>query len=92
MAHQEFHWEFDKKAAKDFGKLDRTVQKRIVKWLDDHIENYDNPRAWGKALEGQLGTLWRYRVGNYRIIADIRDGKFTVLIVKVGKRGQIYER
>lgn len=92
MAAQSYHWAFDKKAAKEFSKLDRTVQRRIVCWLDDHIEGYDNPRAWGKALEGQLGTLWRYRVGNYRVIADIRDGKFLVVVVKAGKRGQVYDR
>lgn len=92
MVSPSYHWAFDKKAAKEFSKLDRSVQRRIVRWLDDHIEGYNNPRAWGKALEGKLGTLWRYRVGHYRVIADIRDGKLLVLVVKTGKRGQIYER
>ncbi|RXT57807.1 type II toxin-antitoxin system RelE family toxin [Lacticaseibacillus chiayiensis] len=92
MASQSYYWESDKKAAKEFSKLDRAVQRRIVRWLDDHIEGYDNSRAWGRALEGKLGTLWRYRVGNYRVIADIRDGKLLVLVVKTGKRGQVYER
>jgi len=92
MAHQAYHWPFDKKAAKEFSRLDCTIQRRIIRWLDKHIEGYDNPRAWGKALEGQLGTLWCYRVGHYRVIADIRDGKFLVLVVKTGKRGQVYNR
>ncbi|WP_155286809.1 type II toxin-antitoxin system RelE family toxin [Lacticaseibacillus zhaodongensis] len=89
---KQYHWLFAKRAAKQFAKLDNPVQRRIVQWLNTHIEGYDNPRAWGKALEGELGTLWRYRVGNYRVIADIDDGKFTVLIVKTGKRNDVYKQ
>jgi len=86
-----YSWEFAKKADKDFQKLDLQVQRRMIKWLDDHIEGASNPRAWGKALEGSLGTFWRYRVGHYRIIADIQDGKFMVLIVKAAKRNDVYK-
>lgn len=88
-----YTWSFDKQALKDFQKrLDKTVQKRIINWLDEHIEGTDNPRVWGKALEGELGTLWRYRVGSYRIIADIQDNVFTVVVVKAGKRNDVYKR
>ncbi|WP_203633013.1 type II toxin-antitoxin system RelE family toxin [Lacticaseibacillus suibinensis] len=86
-----YHWSFDRTAGKQFAKLDQQVQRRIVRWLDSHIEGYDNPRAWGKALEGELGTLWRYRVGSYRIIADINDGRFEVLVVKTAKRNDVYK-
>lgn len=87
---KEYHWSFDKVAEKNFSELDQQVQRRIVRWLDKHIEGYDNPRAWGKALEGDLGTLWRYRIGSYRVIADINDGKFEILVVKVAKRNDVY--
>lgn len=88
-----FTQEFDRKALKDFQKeLDKPVQRRIIAWLDSHIEGSDNPHLWGKALEGKLGTLWRYRVGSYRIIADIRDNVFTVVVVKAGKRNDVYKR
>lgn len=88
-----FTWEFDRKALKDFQKeLDKPVQRRIIAWLDSHIERSDNPHLWGKALAGKLGTLWRYRVGSYRIIADIRDNVFTVVVVKAGKRNDVYKR
>lgn len=88
-----FTWEFDRKAFKAFQKeLDKPVQRRIIAWLDSHIEGSDNPRPWGKALEGKLGTLWRYRVGSYRIIADIRDNVFTIVVVKAGKRSDVYKR
>lgn len=88
-----YTWAFDQKAFKQFKKdLDRPVQLRIVEWLESHIEGRDNPRVWGKALTGSLGTFWRYRVGSYRIIADIKDNMFTVLVVKVGKRNDVYKR
>ena len=88
-----YTWSFNQKAFKDFQKnLDKPVQYRIIKWLDSHIEGTDNPRIWGKALEGQFGTLWRYQVGSYRIIADIRDEIFNVVVVKAGKRNDVYKR
>ena len=88
-----YTWSFNQKAFKDFQKsLDKPVQYRIIKWLDSHIEGTDNPRIWGKALEGQFGTLWRYRVGSYRIIADIHDEIFNVVVVKAGKRNDVYKR
>lgn len=87
-----YDWRFNQKAEKQFSKLDRSVQKRILAWLNNNILGSDNPRAFGKALEGELRTLWRYRVGKYRIIADIEDGLFTVTVVKVGKRNDIYQQ
>ncbi|WP_125565396.1 type II toxin-antitoxin system RelE family toxin [Companilactobacillus insicii] len=86
-----YTWEFAKKADKEFSKLDKQIQIRIIKWLDMHIEASNNPRAWGKALEGDLGTLWRYRIGKYRLIADIHDDKFVVVILKSSKRNDIYK-
>lgn len=86
-----YHWSFDQYAEKQFSKLDSQIQRRLVCWLDSHIEGYDNPQAWGKALEGNLGTFWCYRVGSYRIIADIDDGHFNVLVVKTAKRNDVYK-
>ncbi|AYM02328.1 type II toxin-antitoxin system RelE family toxin [Levilactobacillus yiduensis] len=86
-----YTWKFAKKADKDFQKLDRQVQLRLVNWLDKHIEGATNPRIWGKALVGDLGTFWRYRVGGYRIIAEIQDEQFVVLIVKTAKRNDVYK-
>ncbi|KJY52345.1 type II toxin-antitoxin system RelE family toxin [Bifidobacterium mellis] len=86
-----YTWEFDCKAFKQFKKLDQTVQKRIVKWLNERIEGSQNPRQWGKALEGDMKTLWRYRIGGYRVIADIDDGNFKVLVLKAAKRNDVYK-
>lgn len=89
---EKYTWEFSKKADKNFKKLDKQIQIRIIQWLEDHIEGSENPRKWGAALSGKLGTFWKYRVGAYRIIADIQDNKFIVEVVKVGKRGQVYKK
>ena len=91
MADREFTWDFDCKAEKEFGKLDRPVRKRILKWLDENIEGCENPRLFGKALEGEWGNYWRYRVGKYRLIADIQDDVFVVLIIKTSKREDVYK-
>lgn len=87
-----YTWAFAKKADKQFQKLDKQIQRRIVKWLDEHIEGANDPRVWGKSLDGDWGTYWRYRVGAFRIIADIHDDLFIVEVVKAGKRGQVYDR
>ena len=85
-----FSWEFDAKAKRSFDKLDHPVKLRIIKWLNTNIEDCENPRLFGKALEGEFKNYWRYRVGKYRILADIKDGMFTVLVIKVDKRSDIY--
>ncbi|GAB2024211.1 type II toxin-antitoxin system RelE/ParE family toxin [Lactovum odontotermitis] len=89
---RKFSWSFEKKFAKRFQKFDVSVQKRIVKWLEQHIEGSENPRLLGKSLEGDFKTLWRYRVGKYRIVADIRDSEFLVLVIKAGKRNDVYQK
>jgi len=87
-----FQWQFDEKALKNFKKLDKPVQIRVLKWLDENIQNTADPRLQGKALKGNFKTLWRYRVGGYRIIADIRDEMLTVLVLQVAKRGDVYKK
>lgn len=91
MNDKKYEWSFTKKGRKSFKKLDPIMQRRIMSWLDTHIDGAENPRIWGKALEGSFKTLWRYRVGMYRLIVDIQDQKFIVLVVKVGKRSDVYQ-
>ena len=85
-----FSWEFNKDGYKSFKKLDKQVQRQIIEYLETNIEGTDNPRLLGKALEGNLGNFWRYRVGKYRIIADIKDNKFKVIIIRTSKRNDVY--
>jgi mRNA interferase RelE/StbE len=82
--------EFDAAVEKDLKKLGHTAQKRIFKFLKEKVATSSDPRLHGKSLTGNLGGLWRYRVGDYRIISKIKDDVFTVLIVTVGHRKDIY--
>ena len=83
--------EFDSDVEKDLRKLGAIAQKRILTFLKKRIATTDDPRAHGKALTGDFSGLWRYRVGNYRIISKIEDNVFTVLVVKVGHRKEVYD-
>jgi len=58
--------------------------------MDERISGTENPRSTGKALAGPLGELWRYRVGDYRVICDIQDNALRVLVVQVGHRRGVY--
>lgn len=71
-------------------KLDRRTAERILDFMDERIAGLENPRSTGKALTGPLGGLWRYRVGDYRVICDIQDGALRVLVLQLGNRREIY--
>ena len=71
-------------------KLDKPTARRIVDYMDERISEMDNPRSTGKALTGPLGGLWRYRVGDCRVICDIQDGALRVLVVQLGNRREVY--
>jgi mRNA interferase RelE/StbE len=75
---------------KELRKLDRQVARRIVDFMDNRIASLENPRNIGLALSGQYEGLWRYRVGDYRILCDIRDDKLIVLVVAIGHRSEVY--
>ena len=80
-----------KKADKQLRKLNVDISKVILNWIKKNLDGCENPRLHGKALVGTKSGLWRYRVGDYRIIADINDNTVTILIVEVGHRKEIYE-
>jgi mRNA interferase RelE/StbE len=85
--------EFDKAAERDLDKLDPQVTRRIERFLFDRVATLDNPRLIGEALHGpKLGELWKYRVGDYRIICKIEDNILRVLVVRIGHRREVYER
>lgn len=66
------------------------MQKRIVSFLQDRIQPADNPRNTGKALQSNLSGLWRYRVGDYRLLCKIEDGELIVLVIEIGHRREVY--
>ena len=77
-------------ALKELRKLDRQNAKRILDFMDTRIAVLDDPRDRGKALTGPLGALWRFRVGEYRVICDIQDAELIILVIKVGNRKDVY--
>ena len=83
--------EFDPNALKDLRKLDKPVQVRLIGFLRKRISTLNNPRDLGEALSGQrLGTSWKYRVGDWRMICDIQDQRIVVRVLRVGSRREIY--
>ena len=83
--------EFDDKAKKDLAALDKAVAKRITTFLRERVSRLDDPRSIGEALKGsRLGAFWKYRVGDWRIIANIEDGALRILVVRIGDRKEVY--
>ncbi len=80
-------------AAKQLRKLDPQVAKRILAFLRDRVAPLDDPRSIGEALRGkELGDFWKYRVGDWRIIADLDDGVMRITVIRIGNRRGIYRR
>ena len=82
--------EFTGEARKQLKKIGHTQAKRIRDYLRQRIEPLDDPRQMGKPLKGRLLNLWRYRVGDYRLVCELRDEMLVVLIVRIGHRKEIY--
>jgi mRNA interferase RelE/StbE len=83
--------EFDRDAARDLRKLGVVAERAILRYLRQRIATAEDPRRFGRPLTGDLRGLWRYRVGDYRIVAAIEDDRFVVLIVTVGHRREVYD-
>ena len=83
--------ELSESADRELSKLDAQQRKRILKFLHERVAKLDDPRSVGEALHGsQLGEFWKYRVGDYRLIAKIEDDRLVVLVLRVGHRKEIY--
>lgn len=79
-------------AQKQLGKVDKPVAKRILDWLDDRVEGCKNPRHFGEPLSGEMAGLWRYRIGDFRVICEIRDQRVVVLALSIGHQREIYRK
>lgn len=82
--------EFVAEAAKELGKLDRAVAARIVRTLETRIAILADPRELGAPLKGGHEGYWRWRIGDYRVIARIEDARVTILVVRVAHRREVY--
>ena len=77
---------------KQLRRLDPQDQRRLIKFLRESIASAASPRLLGEALKGPLRTLWKYRVGDFRLICDLQDEKFAVLVIKIGNRKDVCRR
>jgi len=83
--------ELDQAAQRELDKIDPQIARRILAFLHDRVAQLDDPRSIGEALKGsKLGAFWKYRVGDYRIVASIEDGTLRILVVRIGNRKEIY--
>ena len=73
-----------------FKKLERQTQKILKAWIDKNLIGCENPQAHGKGLTANRVGQWRYRVGDYRILADIQDNQLILVLIDVGHRSKIY--
>jgi mRNA interferase RelE/StbE len=83
--------EFDERAARELRRLDKQAQRAILRYLRERIATDQDPRRFGKPLSRELTGLWRYRIGDYRVVCNIEDGQLLVLVVRVGHRRGVYE-
>ncbi len=83
--------ELSEGADRQLNKLDPQISRRLITFLRDRLEKLEDPRSIGEALHGsELGALWRYRVGDYRLIAEIQDNLLIILVVRIGHRREVY--
>ena len=79
-------------AQKQLAKLDRPAAARILDWLESRIEGPGNPRHFGEPLRSELAGLWRYRIGDFRVICEIQDNRLVVHALSIGHRREVYRR
>ncbi len=87
MAYQ---LKFSHTAIKQLSKLGNTESKRLLDYLKNRVLIAEHPRVYGKVLVGNFSGLWRYRVGDYRIVCEIQDDQLIILVVKLATRGEVY--
>ena len=88
---KKWHLKFNKSVKKDIKKLDDQARKKILDFLYNRITPLEYPESFGKELSGNWKGYWRYRVGKYRIICDIKGEVLTIMVIKIGKRDQVYK-
>ncbi len=82
--------EYSRTAWQQLKKLDRQTAKRILDFVDSRLATQENPRDLGKPLSGPLGAFWSYRIGDLRLVCDIQDTGQRILVLRLGKRSDIY--
>ena len=88
----EYHVQYSDDVLKSLQKLDRQVAKMIVAWVRKHLEGCSDPRVYGKALTANHAGKWRYRIGDYRLIAHIDDVCIVIMLIAIGHRSKVYDQ
>ena len=88
---KKYNVELTERFKKEFRKLDKYTQKMLRAWIDKNLVDCEDPRQHGKGLSANLSGQWRYRIGDYRLICQIDDGKLIILALTVGHRRDIYK-
>lgn len=83
--------EYTAQAVKQLKKLDKHTAALIYGWIDKNLVDCENPRLHGNGLTANRSGQWRYRIGDYRLIAEIQDEKITILLLNIGHRKEIYD-
>lgn len=83
--------EFTRTAEKQLKKLDKKWQRGILDYLENEIAMLPDPKKRGKELVGDKAGFWRYRIGDYRVICDVRENQFVILAVTIGHRKEVYD-
>lgn len=84
--------EYTAQAVKELKKLDKQNRALIIGWIEKNLVGCTDPRQHGKGLTANRSGQWRYRVGDYRLLAEIQDKKIVILILNVGHRSEIYKQ
>lgn len=82
---------FEKSAQKSLKKMDKHQALLIMGWIEKNLVDSTDPRKHGKGLTGNLSGAWRYRIGNYRLIANVEDNTVTILILEIGHKKEFYK-
>ena len=85
-----FRVEYSKAALKQLKRMDRFDARLVTSWIGKNLEGCEDPRAYGKGLTASRSGEWRYRVGNYRILCNIRDEVLVIEVFSVGHRSSMY--
>ena len=85
-----FTLHYKPEAQKQISKLDKFARNKIILYLESRVAK--NPRKFGKALSANLAGYWRYRVGDHRIICEIKNKELIVFVIEIGHRREIYEK
>ena len=82
---------YSQEAQKQLKKLDKQSSSRIFMWIEQRLINCQNPRLWGAALVGEFSGFWKYRIGDFRLICEIKDNELIIQVISLGDRKEIYK-